>query len=146
MKSRTAFTLVELVVAVMILGILAAVAAPKFLDTSATATDNGLKQSLGVVRDAIKHYTADHGGALPGADGGPPTFKADLDPYLRSDFPRCPVGPVQNRKVRMVNGAGPISGVSNPGRPWRYNYETGQFIVNWDQPTRSDPSIRYDEL
>ena len=71
MKARTAFTLVELVVVVMILGILAAVAAPKFLDTSATATDNGLKQSLGIVRDAIELYAADHGAALPGADGKP---------------------------------------------------------------------------
>ena len=146
MRSRSAFTLVELVVVVMILGILAAVAAPKFLDTSAKATDNGLKQSLGVVRDAIELYAANHGGALPGADGDPLTFKTDLDPYLRSRFPRCPVGPAPNRKVRMVNGGGPISGEPNPGRAWRYNYTTGQFIVNWNRPTKSDPSITYDEL
>lgn len=131
---------------VMILGILAAVAAPKFFDTSATATDNGLKQSLGVVRNAIEMFAADHGGSLPGADGSPLTFKTDLAPYLRSDFPRCPVGPVQDRRVRMLNGSSPITGVTNPGRPWRYNYETGQFIVNWDQPTKSDPSINYDQL
>ena len=146
MKTRPAFTLVELVVVIMILGILATVAAPKFLNTSATATDNGLKQSLGVVRDAIEMYAADHGGALPGANGDPLTFKTDLDPYLRGDFPRCPLGPVQDTRVKMLDGSDPISGVPDPARAWRYNYETGQFMVNWDQPTKTDPSINYDQL
>ena len=64
MKNRNAFSLVELVVVIMILGILAAVAAPKLFSTSGTATDNGLRQTLTVVRDAIDLYAADNAGAL----------------------------------------------------------------------------------
>ena len=56
MRKHKGFTLIELVVVVMILGILAAVAAPKLLGTSSSATDNGLKETLGVVRDAIERY------------------------------------------------------------------------------------------
>ena len=65
MSQRNGFTLIELVVVIMILGILAAVAAPKLLNTSATAIDNGLKQTLAVVRDAIELFVAENGGTLP---------------------------------------------------------------------------------
>ena len=58
MDRRAAFTLVELVVEIMLLGILAGVAAPKLLNTSRQATENGLRQTLAVVRDAIELYAA----------------------------------------------------------------------------------------
>jgi len=62
---RNGFTLIELVVVIMILGILAGVAAPKLLSVGGDATDNGLKQSLSIIRDAIELYAADNGGNLP---------------------------------------------------------------------------------
>ena len=89
MEKRQGFTLVELVVVVMILGILAAVAAPKLLGTSGTATDNGLRQTLSVVRDAIERYAAENGGDFPGTDEA--TFKtADctISPRRVPDLPR----------------------------------------------------------
>jgi general secretion pathway protein G len=129
-KRRQAFSLVELVVVIMILGILAAVAAPKLLQTSGAATDNGLKQTLTVVRDAIELYAADHGGALPGADGNAATLKTDLAPYLRGTFPECPVG-AKDADVKMSSGATALAGVASPTEAWHYNYTTGEFIVNY---------------
>ena len=99
MDKRQGFTLVELVVVVMILGILAAVAAPKLLGTSGTATDNGLRQTLAVVRDAIERYAAENGGKFPGTE--PRRSRPTLAPYLRGTFPTCPVG---NKNANVAVG------------------------------------------
>jgi general secretion pathway protein G len=129
---RAAFTLVELVVVVMILGILAAIAAPKLLGTSQKATDHGARQTLAVIRDAIDMYVAEHNGVLPGADGIESTFKVEIRPYLRgSDFPMCTVDASKFNDIWMMSGGDVPGSTAAPGAPsWCYNYETGEFYIN----------------
>jgi len=128
MKSRSAFTLVELVVIIMILGILAGVAAPKLLKTSGTATDNGLKQSLRIVRDAIEHYSAENNGVYPGCTGDGSDFRAFLSKYVRGEFPISPVG-AKNFDVAPTSDDPPTADPS-PTTGWKYNPATGAFICN----------------
>jgi general secretion pathway protein G len=131
MTRRAGFTLIELVVVIMILGILAGVAAPKFFQTSATATDNGVKQSLAIVRDAIELYAANNGGALPTSVSPGTTLKTALAPYIRGNFPTCPVGPPANRDADItVITTGAPTGVVGDGTGWKYSNETGGFIIN----------------
>lgn len=117
---RQGFTLVELVVVIMILGILAGVAAPKFLSTSATATENGLRQSLSIIRDAIEMYAAQNGGSLPPTTSDA-LFKTALAPYIRGTFPKSPVG-TQDNTVTFGTTADNASG-------WMYS-AAGNFICN----------------
>ena len=140
MRKHKGFTLIELVVVVMILGILAAVAAPKLLGTSSSATDNGLKETLGVVRDAIERYTAENGGSLPpGTD-----LALELKPYLRV-FPKCPLAG-GNSDVKVVATAAPAAGTGTES--WLYSTADGSFIVNSTDPVKSanDPLVTYDTL
>jgi general secretion pathway protein G len=147
-KNIRGFTLIELVVVVMILGILAAIAAPRLLGSTNQATENGARQSLRVVRNAIDKYTAEHAGALPGADGQELTFTTDLKSYLRGqDFPTCPVA-AKNNVVRMMSGSGPIAssiGATATTHSWVYQYQTGEFYIN-SNATAIDGVTTYDEF
>jgi prepilin-type N-terminal cleavage/methylation domain-containing protein len=128
MMRRKGFTLVELVVVILILGILAGVAAPKMLNTSAKATDNGIKQTLAIVRDAIELYQANNGGALPPCNATGTDFIPLVQTYIRGAvFPKSPLA--ASAVAGQVKGT---TGVTTPDGTtgWMYNSGTGEFIVN----------------
>jgi prepilin-type N-terminal cleavage/methylation domain-containing protein len=124
------FTLVELVVVVLILGVLATVAAPRFVDKSKVATENGFRHSLTVVRDAIAAYAAHNGGALPAQDKEESTFKKELRPYLRR-FPQNPYGDADNARVIKIYGDGaPLATKVSGAGGWLFDCQSGEFIAN----------------
>ena len=65
MKSK-GFTLIELMIVVAIIGILAAVAIPKFADLVTKSKEAGVKANIGAIRSAISIYYGDTEGDYPG--------------------------------------------------------------------------------
>jgi general secretion pathway protein G len=143
----SAFTLIELVVVVLILGILAAIAVPRILGTTARATDESVRHSLSVIRSAIDRYAAEHGGRLPGADGMATTFENDIRPYIRGGvLPKCPVdGSRQNDVYILADGESPGSNSTVGTHAWAYNHKTGEFQVNCPDLS-SDNVTTYDQF
>ena len=63
---QNAFTLVELLIVVIIIGILAAVAIPQFGDSATDAKIAALDSNLAAVRSSIELYYHQHGSSYPG--------------------------------------------------------------------------------
>jgi general secretion pathway protein G len=147
MKRHNGFTLVELVVVVLILGILAAIAAPKIINNSDKAGDSSVASTLAAIRDAVELYKAEHNGKLPTAAAGTipsvTEFTAALDPYLRGTvFPYAKVGGLNSNDIN-IQAAGPtVSGTKG----WSYNWLTGEIIINSSTALASDPTTTYKDL
>jgi general secretion pathway protein G len=121
--ARRGFTLVELVIVVLVIGIIAAIAAPKMFDTANNARTNGTQQSLKTIRQAIELHRAQTG-AYPAA-GSLPTA---LAPYLSGPFPAVQVGGNLNANV-ATSTANPITTPAGT-EGWIYNATTGEIKVN----------------
>ena len=145
MSRRNGFTLVELVVVILILGILAGVPAPKMFNTSAKATDNGLRQTLAIVRDAIELHQAQLG-SLPPCTATGADFRAALAPFIRGAFPKCAVGPAAAQDFNVLPTTGAPAGVAAPTDGWKYSTDTGEFICNNANPSATDALVNYDKF
>ncbi len=137
-NNKRAFSLVELVIVIVILGIIAAVAIPRITSGSRNAGESALRANLASIRNAIDWYYGEHNNVFPGvndAGGGfggansedalknqlvkytksDGTVSDSVDPafpygpYLRGNFPALPVGSnAGNNAVKMVAKAGPV--------------------------------------
>ncbi|MDW8263536.1 MAG: type II secretion system protein [Phycisphaerales bacterium] len=86
MGNRRAFTLIELLIVVTILGILAVIALPQFTNASHQARENTLKDEMRYLRTQIAVYRAQHRDRSPGypVGGGAPSaavFTAQMTMY-----------------------------------------------------------------
>ena len=124
---RSAFSLIELVVVVLIIGILAAVAAPRMFNTAGDARDGATKTSLGVIRDSIELYRSQNGSYPPAA-----TIATALRPFMNGQFPKVQTTlvPTANQNNTVVANTGdPITAPSGTAG-WAYNETTGEFVIN----------------
>ena len=73
---RAGFTMIEMLIVVVILGILATIVIPQFSNASQNAKENTLKDELRYLRTQIVVYKAQHHDVAPGYPGGDATATA----------------------------------------------------------------------
>lgn len=64
--ARRGFTLVELIIVIIILGILAALAIPQFVTSTEDAKEATVRHNLGIMRNAVDLYFHQHNSTYPG--------------------------------------------------------------------------------
>ena len=98
LKQQKGFTLVELLVVVAIIGVLAAVAVPRFVDSTASANGAKVLADLQSMDSAIQQFSA--------ANGALPTALTDLSTYFASGTaPTPPTGKVKIKTYEKAAGS-----------------------------------------
>jgi len=159
-KGRPGFSLVEILIVVVILGILATIVIPKFSNATTLAAENTMKETLRTTRTQIQVYRFQHNETMPGQTGNgydgalfaqQMTLPTDLSgnvgapndpafpfgPYLR----QMPPNPLNNRAtVLVVNGVGALP---NPDGAfgWIYQGDRNTFVA--DQPGTDAAGVAY---
>ncbi|HEV8290317.1 MAG TPA: prepilin-type N-terminal cleavage/methylation domain-containing protein [Tepidisphaeraceae bacterium] len=122
---RGAFTLIEILIVVVILGILGALVYPHFANARADAADKAARTQLQSLRSQIEMYKIQHGGSVPDlVTNWNPLVNATVyngktvGPYL----PRAPKNGFNNLS-NVVDGDG--SGPASSSAGFVYDYAGG---------------------
>jgi general secretion pathway protein G len=132
-RNQAGFTLVELLIVVIILGILAAVVIPQFNTAAAESKEAALASNLATIRQAIELYKVQHNDTFPtSAIVVELTTTTDVDgaagtkygPYIRNSFPANPIDGLSDVATTATISAPTAAG------GWIYATDDGEFRAN----------------
>jgi general secretion pathway protein G len=102
MAKHRGFTLVEILIVIVILGVLSAIVVPQFADTTSEASAGAARDQLRKLRDALAVYQVRNGYALPNIQEGVGTWGELVTTggeYLRRPPINRYVGTDQGRRI-----------------------------------------------
>lgn len=147
------FTLVELLLVILIVGIITSVVLPQFQDSSMDAKISALQYNLNIVRKALELYATQHNGEYPNAENHNTFVKQLINytnlnqqvttaknleypygPYLKNKIPKNPLANNKDiaDKVYISTANDPLGTFHiDPSKGgWLYKTKTGEFIPN----------------
>jgi general secretion pathway protein G len=141
MRAKSGFTLVEILIVVVILGILAAIVIPQFTEASTEAKTSSLVTDLQSMRSQIELYKVQHNDNLPGVTNGLHTASCDFETAMtqKTDIFGEPndtgaYGPYLMKipTNQFVDSSAVTEGTDDPPAPddsgdqgWYFNTDTG---------------------
>jgi prepilin-type N-terminal cleavage/methylation domain-containing protein len=152
---RHAFSLIEIIIVVTILGVLSALVLPSFQGHVAKAREATAKDNLKVIRTQIELYKLEHGGVPPGYINGAGAAEALLalqftattsetgavsvstipagiyvnGPYLK----KLPLNPFNKLSTisYVADGTAFATAADGTSSGWLYKKETAEFVINY---------------
>ena len=147
-RYRTAFTLIEILIVVAILGILAAVTLPSIQGHITKAKEATAKDNLRTLRQAIERYANDHDGIPPGYPNDDVTKNPDgfalfqqlsQNGIYLSDRPENPFNGLNNVIV-LRNDDDFLDNVTGEFG-WIYKPQTKETRIDW--PGKDSEGVEY---
>ena len=129
-QSHKAFTLIELIAVIVVLGVLAGVALPKYFDNAAQAKEASCKGALGGIRAGVANFYANN--AINATPAYPTLAQlTTVGAVLEEVLPENPYNgdnTVRDADGTWVNGNPPV--VTTNGEGWAYDETAGKFWAN----------------
>ncbi|MFZ5979765.1 MAG: prepilin-type N-terminal cleavage/methylation domain-containing protein [Candidatus Zixiibacteriota bacterium] len=132
-KNQKGFTLIELVIIIVILGILAAVAIPKYQDISGEAREASCRAALGGLRSAITIFYANQAVTTGTASWPSHVQLSAIGTVMEQSIPKNPYQSDANYpdSVLDADAAGITKGqTSGTNCGWAYSGATGEIWPN----------------
>lgn len=139
-RRNRAFTLVEILIVVVILGILAAIVVPQFTNAANDARGGNLVTQMQTLQNQIELYAARNNGAYPDLSADWTDLTAGAPPYIKAD-PANPAwneadnGNIANTTVEENANAG-VTGSATAA--WVFNTDDFTLYASYfDEATNS---------
>jgi prepilin-type N-terminal cleavage/methylation domain-containing protein len=127
---NSGFTLIELVIIIVVLGILAAIAIPKYQDISSDAKEASCRGALGGLRSGVTIYYANQA-VTTGTAAWPTAANLNtIGTVMEQEIPKNPYCANADYPDSIIATAGAKGTVVGTNCGWAYNASSGELWPN----------------